>query len=102
MAWDGNVNMSMRILRALEEGEEYPDVIPNHVIYSTVISACGNRCATNAAAHGDHRNSIGNGARRGIVNIDIVDTALEVLNRGIRMLGGRGGAWVWWGTMPSY
>jgi hypothetical protein len=87
---DADGNASMRILRTLEEGEEYPDVVPNHVTYSTVISACANCCAANAAAHGNHRDSIGNGTRRGIVVKEIVNMALEVLNRGIRTQGGRG------------
>jgi hypothetical protein len=95
---DGNVNVLMRILRALEGGEEYPDVVLNHIIYSTVINACANYCAADVAAHGNHCDSIGNGTTRGIVNDDIVDTALEVLNYKIRTLGG-GGAWAWWGTM---
>ncbi len=91
VAWDGNVNALMRILCTLEKGEEYPNVVPNHVIYSTVISACTNHCAANGAAHSDHRDGVGSIARRGIIDNNIVDTALEVLNCGIRTLGGYGG-----------
>jgi hypothetical protein len=92
-ARDSNVDgiALMRILRTLEEGEEYPDVVPNHVIYSTVISACANCCAADTAVQVDHRDSIGNGMRRGIINDNIVDMALEMLNRRIRTQRGWGG-----------
>ncbi len=80
----------MRILRALEEREEYPNVFLSHFIFSEVISACPNRCAANAVAHGNHGEGIGDGTRKEIINDDIVDTALEVLNCGTTTLGGGG------------
>ena len=52
----------MEILKQLEVGDEYPDVILNEVIYSTVISAC---------------------ERSDVPNVRL---ALEVLNRGILTL----------------
>ena len=39
-ARNGDIDSSLALLDTLEKGIEYPDVIPNGVIYSTVISAC--------------------------------------------------------------
>ena len=95
-ARDGDVGTSMRILRTLEVGAKYPDVTLNHVLYSTVISACANHCAAAASRDDDVREDGGgglpaaDGAGRRIGDDDIVELALEVLNRGIRTLGGGG------------
>lgn len=35
-----DLDKALEILRILEEGKKYPDVVPNEVIYGTVISAC--------------------------------------------------------------
>ena len=39
-ARNGNTDQSLELLHELEEGNKYPDVVLNGVIYSTVISAC--------------------------------------------------------------
>lgn len=39
-ARNGDTESSLKLLHELEDGRVYPDVIPNGVIYSTVISAC--------------------------------------------------------------
>ena len=39
-ARNGDTESSLKLLHELEDGSVYPDVIPNGVIYSTVISAC--------------------------------------------------------------
>ena len=61
-ARNGDISTSLEILKQLEVGDEYPDVILNEVIYSTVISAC---------------------ERSDVPNVRL---ALEVLNRGILTL----------------
>jgi len=61
-ARNGDVDTSLELLRVLEEGAEYPDVVLNEVIYSTVISACERAREPN------------------------VELALEVLHRGISTL----------------
>ena len=90
-ARDGDVGTSMRILRTLEGGARYPDVTLNHVLYSTVISACANHCAAAVSSRDDDREGGGGVPAAGrIGDDDIVELALEVLNRGIRTLGGGG------------
>ena len=87
-ARDGDVDASMRILGTLEDGD-YPDVALNQVIYSTVISACANHCVAN-----DDGSEIDRRGSTRMSDDDIVGLALEVLNRGNKMLsegvGGRG------------
>ena len=61
-ARNGDISTSLEILHNLEEGEKYPDVAPNEVIYSTVISSC---------------------ERSPLPNVDL---ALEVLNRSLSFL----------------
>ncbi|KAL9186472.1 hypothetical protein ACHAXT_005710 [Thalassiosira profunda] len=65
-ARNGDVAKSLELLKVLEKGEEYPDVVPNGVVYSTVISACERAPEPR------------------------VDVALEVLNRGMRALSSNG------------
>ena len=84
-ARDGDVDASMRILGTLEDGD-YPDVALNQVIYSTVISACANHCVAN-----DDGSEIDRRGSTRMSDDDIVGLALEVLNRGNKMLSGRGG-----------
>ena len=68
-ARNGDVTKSKEILKLLESDDAYyPDVHPNGVIYSTVISACERRDGG-----------------------PDVDTALDVLNRGMKKLHDGGG-----------
>ncbi|KAL7450846.1 hypothetical protein ACHAWC_002704 [Mediolabrus comicus] len=67
-ARNGDTESSLKLLHELEDGSVYPDVMPNGVIYSTVISAC---------ERSDEPN---------------VDLALELLNNAIVTLSSSAGA----------
>eukprot|EP00581_Thalassiosira_minuscula_P005923 CAMPEP_0183748252 /NCGR_PEP_ID=MMETSP0737-20130205/67677_1 /TAXON_ID=385413 /ORGANISM="Thalassiosira miniscula, Strain CCMP1093" /LENGTH=418 /DNA_ID=CAMNT_0025983971 /DNA_START=634 /DNA_END=1886 /DNA_ORIENTATION=- len=67
-ARNGDVDASVELLRMLEDGTRYPDVVVNEVIYSTVISAC-ERCPSGPK----------------------VELALRILNRATVQLAKRSG-----------
>lgn len=64
-----DIDTSLQLLHELE-GRQYPDVVPNGVIYSTVISACERQAG--ALEHDGNKSSS--------VNNNMVDLALELLN----------------------
>ena len=65
-----DVQTSLQLLHELESGK-YPDVVPNGVIYSTVISACEKRAGVNVR---------GKDKREAGAHNNMVDLALELLN----------------------
>jgi len=82
----------LELLSVLEEGNKYPDVELNDVIYSTVISACANANNNNNNNEEEEEEEKkcrdGHRQRSGIPNN--VKVALDVLNRGIMKLYQRG------------
>eukprot|EP00804_Cyclotella_cryptica_P010999 CCRYP_017491-RB/>CCRYP_017491-RB protein AED:0.04 eAED:0.04 QI:345/1/1/1/0.66/0.5/4/866/1015 len=68
-ARNGDVATSLQLLRELES-RKYPDVVPNGVIYSTVISACEKRAGDSGRGEKDNIGTKNN----------MVHLALELLN----------------------
>lgn len=73
-ARNGDTATSLELLHELEGGETYLDVVPNGVVYSTVISACERACSLGRRIKKKEGVDGNNNGRK------MVDLALELLN----------------------